>query len=87
MVENQPKPQAKNKITLIVVPSSIVDQWVDELATHTEFGTLGSIIVHRSSSHLNVADQVRYLKGFQVIITTYHEVGLICLALCQSCQG
>lgn len=74
MVENQPKPRAKNKTTLIVVPASIVEQWVKELALHTDEGIMDKIMVHKSGSRIDAPDVVRAMREFQVIITTYHEV-------------
>lgn len=74
MVENQPKPNAKNRTTLIVVPSSILRQWVDEIATHTDDGIMENVCVYKSSSGIESVDVCRSLQQYQVVITTYHQV-------------
>lgn len=77
MVENQPKPTAKNKTTLIVVSPSIVDQWIDELVDKTDPRIMDHILVHKSGSRIQVLDPVAEMRKYQIIITTYHEVSLI----------
>lgn len=74
MVENQPKLGAKNKTTLIVVPGSIIDQWVKEIARHTDQGVMDNVLIYKSGSRIDAPDVVRTIKQFQVIVTTYHEV-------------
>jgi len=74
MVENQPKRGAKNKTTLIVVPSSITTQWLEELALHCSDGTMESVYILKSGSRPAATDVCRELKKYSVVITTYHEV-------------
>lgn len=76
MVENQPKPTAKNRTTLVVVPTSIVDQWIKELAAHTKPGTMDRILVHKSGSRVESPNVVAVLRQFDVVVTTYSEVSL-----------
>lgn len=79
MVENQPKPNAKNKTTLIVVPGSIVQQWVEEIARHTDDNIMENVLVYKSGSRIDSPDVVQILRRFQVIVTTYHEVSANCV--------
>jgi len=74
MVENQPQHNAKNKTTLIVVPSSIVTQWLEEIAKHTEDGVMEDCLVYKSGSRLIATDICKELRKYSVVITTYHEV-------------
>lgn len=74
MVENQPKANAKNRTTLIVVPASIVSQWVSEIATHTDDSVMESVCVYRSGSRIESWDVCKTLQQYQVVITTYNEV-------------
>lgn len=74
MVENQPKPTAKNRTTLVVVPGSMVDEWVKQVALHTDSNVMDNILVYRSGSRIDSPDVVQTIKRFQIIVTTYHEV-------------
>lgn len=74
MVEH--KPQRKHQTTLIVVPASLVAQWVDEICKHTEKGIMDKVFVYKASTcaQMGIRDIPGYLSMFQVVITTYHEV-------------
>ena len=74
MVENQPKADAMNRTTLVIVPASIVDQWAEEIVKHTEDGILDDVFIYRSGSRVSGPDVCRTLRRFRVVITTYHEV-------------
>lgn len=76
MVENQPKPTAKNKTTLVVVPGSMVDEWVTQVGLHTDRNVMDNILVYRSGSRIDSPDVVQSMRRFQIIVTTYHEVSL-----------
>lgn len=77
MVENQPKLEKKNQTTLIVVPSSIVRQWEEEIAKHTEDTILNRVMVWKSGSRIDTIDIVAALQSYPIVITTYQEVRLI----------
>lgn len=74
MVENQPKRDAKNKTTLVVVPSSIIQQWLEEIAKHTDDGIMESVTIYKSGSRILANDPCKELRKYSVVITTYHEV-------------
>ncbi len=74
MVENQPKLGAKNQTTLIVVPTSIVAQWLEEIAKHTEDGIMESVLIYKSGSRIPTIDVCKELRKYSVVISTYHEV-------------
>lgn len=74
MVENQSRPSAKNKTTLIVVPPSIVTQWLEEIAKHTEDNVMESVLIYKSGSRIPTNDVCKELRKYSVVITTYHEV-------------
>jgi len=76
MVENQPKRGAKNRTTLLVVPSSIVQQWLEEIAKHTDDDIMESVLIYKSGSRIPVTDICKELRKYSVVITTYHEVSL-----------
>ncbi|KAK5317011.1 hypothetical protein LTR70_006042 [Exophiala xenobiotica] len=73
MVENQPKRDAKNKTTLVVVPSSIVQQWLEEIAKHTDDHIMESVTIYKSGSRILANDVGKELRKFSVVITTYTE--------------
>ena len=77
MVENQPKENAKYRTTLIVVPSSIVTQWMEELSKHISRDIMEDVFVYRSGSRLLSVNPCKQLGKYQVVITTYHEVSNI----------
>ncbi len=74
IVEGQPKGNAKNKTTLIVCPSSLCNQWLEEIKRHVEPNVLGEVMIYRSGSRVQSADPIKTLTNCAVVITTYHEV-------------
>lgn len=74
MVENQPRRDAKNKTTLVVVPSSIVQQWLEEIAKHTDDHIMENVIIYKSGSRIIANDPCKELRKYSVVITTYNEV-------------
>ena len=74
MVNNQPLLNKKNQTTLIVVPSSIVNQWLSEIAKHTEDHIMENIYIYKSGARILGDDPCRRLRTYSVVITTYNEV-------------
>ena len=74
IVDGCPKAGAKNRTTLVVCPSSLCNQWLDEFKTHVELKALGEVMVYRSGSRVQSSDPIKTLTNCSVVITTYHEV-------------
>lgn len=74
IIEGRPRFKAKNKTTLIVCPSSLCSQWLQEVQKHIEPGVVGDVAVHRSGSRVQSLDPVATLKSYGIVITTYQEV-------------
>jgi SNF2 family DNA or RNA helicase len=73
MVGNPPSATdiARNrKTTLIVVPSAVVGQWMEEIRTHVLESTFPRILHYKASFKIPIA----YLQDSDIILTSYTEV-------------
>jgi SNF2 family DNA or RNA helicase len=73
MVGNPPSPDDVRKgmkATLIVVPSSVIDQWMYEIATHCHNDTFPKVMQYKASSKIPLA----VLCDLDIVITSYTEV-------------
>ncbi|KAH7309256.1 SNF2 family N-terminal domain-containing protein [Rhexocercosporidium sp. MPI-PUGE-AT-0058] len=73
MVGNPPGPEdikRKVKATLIVCPSSITKQWVEEIGTHVEGTFFPKILHYNTSSEISLA----ILEDTDIVVTSYSTV-------------
>lgn len=68
-------PQAEDidrgcKATLIVVPSAVVDQWMDEIRHHAEEKSFPKILHYKASKKIPMA----ILLDLDIVICSYHEI-------------
>ncbi|KAI1938582.1 hypothetical protein LOZ66_003385 [Ophidiomyces ophidiicola] len=74
IVDGQPSPEDASKITLIVVPSHLVDHWMSQLKEHCKPHVLGAILRHHAAEKISEDVFTYCLGGTGVILTTYTEV-------------
>lgn len=73
MVGNPPSEKdilKKTKATLIVLPSSVVRQWNDEIRKHLDPSVFQRILQYKASSEVPMI----FLEDSDIVITTYSEV-------------
>ena len=73
MVGNTPGPDDMKrnvKATLIVVPATVMDQWLDEIRIHAKRETFPKILKYKSSSRI----PVEVLEDLDIVVTSYNEV-------------
>jgi SNF2 family DNA or RNA helicase len=73
MVGNPPGPEdikRKVKATLIVVPATVIDQWLDEIRVHAKHNTFPKIMRYKSSACI----PIEVLEDLDIVITSYSEV-------------
>jgi SNF2 family DNA or RNA helicase len=73
MVGNPPGPEdikRKVKATLIVVPATVIDQWLDEIRVHAKHDTFPKVMRYKSSAGI----PVEVLEDLDIVITSYSEV-------------
>jgi hypothetical protein len=58
------------KATLIVVPSSVIEQWLDEIRNHAEASVFPKILRYKASSKIPVP----VLRDLDIVVTSYQEV-------------
>jgi SNF2 family DNA or RNA helicase len=73
MVANQPEATDKArgiKATLIVVPSAVIDQWIEEIRSHVKHEVFPKILHYKSSSKIDI----EVVKDLDVVLCSYQEV-------------
>jgi hypothetical protein len=73
MVGNPPSEQdlkRNTRCTLIVVPASVIDQWIDEIHNHAEEAIFPKVMRYKASSKIPAA----VLQDLDIVVTSYHEV-------------
>ncbi|KAI9848067.1 MAG: hypothetical protein M1837_001169 [Sclerophora amabilis] len=71
MVGNPPSTEDEERqATLLVLPSSIIRQWEEEIDLHVDKGVFPNIIHYKTSTAL-LPEQ---LQEYDIILTSYHEV-------------
>jgi len=73
MVGNPPTPadiKRNIRATLIVVPSTVIDQWLEEIRRHAEESVFPKIMHYKSSSKIPTA----VLSDLDIVLTSYTEV-------------
>ena len=73
MVGNPPGEKYRNrgvKATLIVVPSSVIDQWMGEIRTHADAQQFPKIMRYKNASKISV----EILRDVDIVVTSYQEV-------------
>ena len=58
------------KATLIVVPSSVIEQWLDEIRNHVEVSCFPKIMRYRATSKI----PMEVLTDLDIVVCSYHEV-------------
>jgi SNF2 family DNA or RNA helicase len=74
IVDGRADPKSKVKATLVVAPSSLVNQWMNEISTHADISKFGRVLQYRSGSRGISADPVADFSDSFVVITSYSEV-------------
>ncbi|KAI9051714.1 hypothetical protein LZ554_004754 [Drepanopeziza brunnea f. sp. 'monogermtubi'] len=73
MVGNPPGPediQRKVKTTLIVVPATVIEQWIDEIRLHVDKRIFPKVLHYKTSSKLDID----ILQDIDIVVTSYNEV-------------
>jgi SNF2 family DNA or RNA helicase len=73
MVGNPPgEEDAKRKVkaTLIVVPATVIDQWLDEIKLHTKQESFPKVMRYKSSANIPLC----VLEDLNIVVTSYSEV-------------
>jgi SNF2 family DNA or RNA helicase len=73
MVGNPPgeKDRARGvQATLIVVPSSVIEQWLDEIRNHAEVSVFPKVMRYRASAKIPIP----ILRDLDIVVTSYQEV-------------
>jgi SNF2 family DNA or RNA helicase len=73
MVGNPPGPEdmkRKIKTTLIVVPATVIDQWLDEIRVHAKRETFPKIMRYKTSARI----PMEVLEDLDIVVTSYSEV-------------
>jgi SNF2 family DNA or RNA helicase len=73
MVGNPPTDADKKrnvKATLIVVPSAVIEQWLDEIRNHAEEDMFPKIMHYKTSSKIPTA----VLEDLDIVLTSYQQV-------------
>lgn len=73
MVGNPPGEPDRNrgvKATLIVVPSSVIEQWLDEIRNHAEVTCFPKVMRYKASSKI----PVEVMRDLDIVVCSYQEV-------------
>lgn len=73
MVGNPPGPEdikRKVKATLIVVPATVIDQWLDEIRVHAKRETFPKIMRYATVAHI----PIEVLEDLDIVVASYQEV-------------
>lgn len=80
-IANDGKTIFKTNTTLIICPNAILQQWINEIESHTTsslkiFHYKGYLHVKNYFNAENIQDIVKYLSHFDIIITSYNVVSM-----------
>ena len=65
----------ETRATLIIVPSSIIHQWFEEIRTHCDEAMIGQVIKFTKGGRgVQVMNPLQLLKNSTIILTTYSEI-------------
>lgn len=73
MVGNPPSERDRLRgvnATLIVVPSSVIEQWLDEIRNHTEIAKFPKIMRYKASAKI----PIEVLRDLDIVVCSYQEV-------------
>jgi SNF2 family DNA or RNA helicase len=83
IVNGIPPPNSKREVkaTLIIVPSSLMNQWFEEIKKHCDLNKLGRAIIWKSgkSSMLQTNNDRKFLAESFIVLCTYHEATKSCI--------
>lgn len=80
-IANDGKTIFKTKVSLIICPNAILQQWIDEIECHTSqslkiFHYKGYLQVKKFFETENISEIVLHLSRFDIIITSYNVVSV-----------
>ncbi|PGH19530.1 hypothetical protein AJ80_03865 [Polytolypa hystricis UAMH7299] len=74
IADDTPAPGDHLKTTLIVVPSHLVRNWMDEIERHFKPGVFGKILCQCPGSRIDGLEAEESIQSYGIVITTYNEV-------------
>lgn len=80
-IANDGKTIFKTKVSLIICPNAILQQWIDEIECHTAsslkiFHYKGYLQVKKFFQTENITEIVHHLSSYDIIITSYNVVSM-----------
>ncbi|KAL4802655.1 SNF2 family N-terminal domain-containing protein [Aspergillus unguis] len=67
-------PEDPVKTTLLVVPSHLVQHWMDQMKLHCDPAAIGEVVQYHAGCKVKTLDVVKSLQKFAIVLTTYDEV-------------
>ncbi|KIV92519.1 hypothetical protein PV10_03810 [Exophiala mesophila] len=74
ILDGQPEPGSANNTTIIILPASLLKQWMLELERHVKPGALGRILCYHSGARMVSNNTLEDLRAYNIILTTYSEI-------------
>jgi SNF2 family DNA or RNA helicase len=76
MIDGKPKPSDELRATLIIVPATLISQWVSEFEKHCQPGMFKEPIVFQGRSVKDGNITLSLLAQQDIVITSYNEVSM-----------
>ncbi|KGO41712.1 Helicase, C-terminal [Penicillium expansum] len=74
IIANEKITRRFNAPTLLVVPRSLVAQWLDQITVHCAEKISKDVIEYYTGSHTSYSNVVRVMEKRRIVITTYEQV-------------